>query len=122
MICLCGRAIAENLVKTDNLTYEAWQDFSTNQLEDRIYAYRTFRRMVDSLLSEKATSAVDLLRSRFIGFLGDVSIEDATKKMQADFLTAERVLLKPEIDGNHYCMASALVDSFIRQHIISQRY
>jgi hypothetical protein len=97
-------------------------NFSIDELDRRIYAYRTFRRMVDSLLSEEATSAVDLLRSHFIGFLGDVSIEDETNQKQADFLTAEGVLLKPEIDGNRYCMASALVDSFIRQNVISERY
>src|SRR4051794_27361167 len=100
MICLCGRAIAENLRekvdhKTNNLAFETWLNFSTGQLEDRIYAYRTFRKMVDSLLSEKATSAVDLLRSDFVGFLGDIFITDEEAKKQADFLTAEGVLLKP---------------------------
>src|SRR5689334_13051571 len=98
MICLCGRAIAENFQEeanlSKNLTYKSWQDFSIDQLDGRIHAYRAFRRMVDSLLSEQATGAVDLLRSDFVGFLGDVIITDAKEKRQADFLTAEGVLLK----------------------------
>jgi hypothetical protein len=126
MICLCGRAIAENFQeeanKTKNIAYKSWQDFSTNQLDGRIHSYRTFRRMIDSLFSEQATDAVDLLRSDFVGFLGDVIITDAEEQRQADFLTAEGVLLKPDMDGNRYCMASALVDSFIRRYIIPQRY
>src|SRR4051794_25436918 len=102
MICLCGRAIADNLQdevnQSKNLTYKTWQDFSIDKLDKRIYTYFTFQRMVDSLLSEQATDAVNLLRSYFIGFLGDVSIEDKTKQKQADFLTAEGVLLKPDIN------------------------
>src|SRR4051794_40265986 len=116
MICLCGRAVAENLrkevdPKTNNLTYEKWLDFSTDQLEQRIYAYPTFRSMVDLLLSKEATDAVDLLRSDFVGFLGNVIVEDMEEKKQADFLTAQGVLLKPETDAATYHMASPFVDS-----------
>src|SRR5215212_2892135 len=115
MICLCRRAIADNLQdevnQSKSLTYKTWQDFSMNKLDDKIHTYLTFKRMVNSLLCEQATDAVNLLRSHFIGFLGDVSIKDPEKKKQADFLTAEGVLLKPEIDGSRYCMASALIDS-----------
>ena len=78
--------------------------------------------MVDSLLSEKATSAVDLLRSDFLGFFGDISIYNAEQQKHADFLTAEGVLLKPEIDAATYHMASPFVDSLIRQHVIPKKY
>lgn len=126
MVCLCGRAIAENLLVetaiTKNLAYKSWQDFSITGLNDRIDSYHTFRRMADSLCNEQATNAVNFLRSYFIGFLDDVPIQDVEGKKHAEFLTAEGVLLKPEIESNRYRMSSALVDSFIRQYVISQKY
>ena len=77
MICLCGRAIAEDLrAKIDhrnNLAYEVWQDYSISQQNNTIGYYRTFRRMVELLLSEPATDAINLLRTYFVGFLGEVS-------------------------------------------------
>ncbi|RUS22703.1 hypothetical protein BC937DRAFT_87685 [Endogone sp. FLAS-F59071] len=78
--------------------------------------------MVDSLLSDQATDAVNLLRSKFIGFLGNVSIKDNKERKLADFLTAEGVLLKPDIDGSCYHMASAFIDLFIQKFVISKKY
>lgn len=125
MICLCGRAIAENLfqiTETNNLTYKDWLNFSTHKLEERIYAYPTFRNMVSSLRSEEATNAVDLLRSNFLGFLGNVSIADDEKQNQADFLTAGGVLLKPEADVAVYHIASPFIDLLICLHVIPEKY
>ncbi|KAF9896603.1 hypothetical protein BX616_007128 [Lobosporangium transversale] len=76
--------------------------------------------MVDSLLSESATDAVNLLRTDFIGYLGDISISDMEQQRLADFLTAEGVLIR--LDGSNYRMASAFIDSFVRRYIIPSKY
>ncbi|KAF9413040.1 hypothetical protein BGZ76_005106 [Entomortierella beljakovae] len=81
MVCLCGEAIAENLrskvnLKTKNLDYQTWYDFSTDQQNEKIFSYKTFQRMVNSLMMDSANGAVDLLRTRFIGYLDDVSVMD----------------------------------------------
>lgn len=128
MICLCGRAIAENLFslsdyRSSNVGYKAWLEFSASQLGKMIYSYPTFRRMVDSLLSESATDAVNLLRNRFVGCLDEISIHNhnVEEKKQAEFLTAEGVLRKSDLHYNHYCMASAFIDLLIRQYVIPQK-
>ncbi|ORZ11009.1 hypothetical protein BCR41DRAFT_356765 [Lobosporangium transversale] len=118
MICLCGRSIHENLRSkvndsTNCLDYDTWQDFSTDNQNERMLSYHTFRRMTDSLLTESATDAVNLLRTRFIGYLGDKSISDMEQRKLADFLTAEGVLIS--LGGSNYCMASAFIDSFESQ-------
>ncbi|ORY98435.1 P-loop containing nucleoside triphosphate hydrolase protein [Lobosporangium transversale] len=125
MICLCGRSIHEDLRSKVNgstkcLDYDTWQDFSTDNQNERMFSYHTFRRMVDSLLSESATDAVNLLRTYFIGYLGVISISDMEKQRLADFLTAEGVLIR--LDGSKYCMASAFIDSFVRRYIIPSKY
>ncbi|ORY89524.1 hypothetical protein BCR41DRAFT_365995, partial [Lobosporangium transversale] len=125
MICLCGRSIHEDLrSKVDGSTkcldYDTWQDFSTDNQNKRMLSYHTFRRMVDSLLNESATDAVNLLRTDFIGYLGDISITDMEQQRLADFLTAEGVLIR--LDGSNYRMASAFIDSFVRRYIIPLKY
>ncbi len=78
--------------------------------------------MVNSLLSDEAADAVKLLQSHFVGFLGKVSIKDSEKQKQADFLTAEGVLLKLQVTGDSYCMALAYINSFIQWHVIPQKF
>ncbi|RUS17644.1 hypothetical protein BC937DRAFT_89686 [Endogone sp. FLAS-F59071] len=78
--------------------------------------------MVDSFFSEAVTDAVNLLRSQFVGFLGEVSIRNVEKQEQAEFLTAEGVLLKSDIRSNRYCMASSFIDLLIEQYVVSQKY
>ncbi|ORZ08255.1 P-loop containing nucleoside triphosphate hydrolase protein [Lobosporangium transversale] len=125
MICLCGRSIHEYLRSkvndsTNCLDYDTWQVFSTHNQNKRMFSYHTFRRMVDSLLSESATDAVNLLRTDFIGYLGDISITDMEQQGLADFLTAEGVLIR--LDDSNYRMASAFIDSFVRRYIIPSKY
>ena len=125
MICLCGRAIHENLLHhakiSNNLDFSAWEKFSTTKLKDHILSYSTFKRMVDSLLADTdiATTSVRLLQEVFAGRLDAVQIGDAVKT-SADFLTAEGVLLR--IDEGKYSMASPLIDTFIRHYVIPKRY
>ncbi|RPB01778.1 hypothetical protein L873DRAFT_1842228 [Choiromyces venosus 120613-1] len=125
LICLCGHTIEENLkMKVDpgtrSLTFDAWHDFQTEML-NKIYSYPTFRRMVDLLLSPNATTALNLLRSQFIGFLGNVPIREPEMINLADFLTAEGVLLKLDM-GSYYRMSSAYVDSLIQTYVIPRKY
>ncbi|KAI9328404.1 hypothetical protein BDR26DRAFT_874030 [Obelidium mucronatum] len=123
MVCLCGKAIAENLrckvdISTRTLSYEAWQTFCSSNLNYCIGEYSTFRRMVASLTTPKARNSVDLLRSWLIGYLEDVWIADGDVAL-ADFLTAEGVLLSCNAE-NTYRMASPLIDSYIRRAIRRQ--
>ncbi|KAF9347999.1 hypothetical protein BGX34_002758 [Mortierella sp. NVP85] len=123
MVCLCGMAIHNNLRsrvnRTNNrLDYRAWNEFSTSTLHRHIHGYNTFRRMVDTLLEDSASEAVDLLRMTFIGHLSTVSVPD-TEEQKVDFLVAEGVLSKNE---HGYCMASAYIDSFIRNYVILAKY
>jgi hypothetical protein len=125
MVCLCGRTISENLVgllaiPEPVLSYHSWQTFSSTHLHDRAYGYVTFRTMINSLLKEEATPAVSLLRSHFAGFLDPVYLINAQQTKQADFLTAEGVLLRSA--PHYYHMASAIVDGLIRRYVIPEKF
>jgi hypothetical protein len=123
MVCLCGRAMAINegkLVNHDTLSYQNWFNFTIMQLYEEIY-YHHFRFVVKSLRLPKAKDAVDLLRSHFLGFLGDVIVPDSKEEL-ADFLTAEGVLLKHNPQNRTYRMTSVLVDGLIRQKVIAYNF
>ncbi|KAF9909470.1 hypothetical protein BX616_011155 [Lobosporangium transversale] len=125
MICFCGHSIYEKprskvINSTNHLNYDTWQNFSADNQNERMLSYHTFRRIVDSLLSESVTGAVNLLRTHFFGYLDDVPISNLEKQRLADFLTAEGALIK--VDGNNYRMASAFNDSFAKRHIIPSKY
>lgn len=78
--------------------------------------------MIESLSRVDASSSVNLLRSRFAGFLGDVTLIDKKVEKDADTLTSEGVLLKPDYTMPCYRMASPLVDGLIRNHLIPARF
>jgi hypothetical protein len=125
MICLCGRAISENLPHMLSfpmrvLSYKSWCTFSARHLHDGAYGYVTFRTMIASLLRENATPAVNLLRSRFVGFLDTVLLQGAEQEQLADFLTAEGVLLQSA--PHDYRVASAFVDGLIRRYLIPEKF
>ena len=77
--------------------------------------------MVESLRRAEAEDAVGLLRSRFLGFLGDVTVFDEEEDL-ADFLTTEGVLLRPDPVVPTYRMASALVDGLLRRKVIAYKF
>ena len=66
--------------------------------------------MIQLLSRAEASPSVDLLRSQFAGFLGDVTLTTETAKDDADTLTDEGVLSKPNPAMACYRMASLLVD------------
>ena len=78
-------------------------------------------RSLSCALAE-ASSSVDLLRSRFAGFLGDVTLTDGKLKEDADNLTSEGVLLRPDPVKACYRMSSPLVDGLIRNQLIPARF
>ncbi|KAF8812558.1 hypothetical protein BYT27DRAFT_7087461, partial [Phlegmacium glaucopus] len=122
MVCLCGRIIFNNLqsLLDDNsktVMNHTWQQFPADWLYNELFAYNTFRAMLDSLSSSNASPAVALLRSYFLGFLGDVEINNGEQEKFVDFLTSEGVLLKPSA-SNKYRMASPLIDGLIRTRLI----
>ena len=73
--------------------------------------------MVNSVCRPEAEAAVRLLRSDFAGFLHVVTVPPKDRKL-ADFLTAEGVLLKPDVMRPDYRMASPLIDGLIRTRVI----
>ncbi|KAM6499476.1 hypothetical protein JOM56_004984 [Amanita muscaria] len=123
MVCLCGRTIFRNMHKliccdSRTISHNLWQRFPAERLYNAISGYNTFNSMVESLSRPEASSPVDLLRSRFAGFLGDVTLTDEKAKKDADTLTSEGVLIKPDLDMACYRMASPLVDGLIRNKLI----
>ena len=83
-------------------------------------ANNTFRRMKESLLSDEANDAIELLRLRFAGFLDDVTPADDVERQFANFLTSEGVLKKTT--QTDYCMASPYVDGYIRTIVLPAKY
>jgi hypothetical protein len=105
-----------------NLSYRNWQLFPANKLYSEISAYNTFNSMITSLNQPIADAAVTLLRSRFVGFLDEVEVNDYTELELADFLTSEGALLKADPTLPRYCMASPLLDVFIRTTLIPRKF
>lgn len=122
MVCLCGRAIHDSLMKIRSddpkiLSYGRWKKYSLSHLHNEILAYPTFLRLYNSLENVDAIEAMRLLRARFLGYLGDVTISSPNEIPLAEFLTTEGVLLK-DIGTQTYRMASALIDSVIRNRLL----
>src|ERR1700722_4288384 len=127
MVCLCGRAISDNITQlldhnSRTLSYDSWERFPVEELYKEIYAYNTFLFMLSALRRPEANLAVKLLRSRFAGFLDDVTLHTDEDEELADFLTAEGVLLKPDARTARYRMVSPLVDVLIRVRVIPAQF
>lgn len=127
MVCLCGRTIYRNVQtlvgpQSRTISYYHWQRFPAEWLYGEISLYNTFHSMIQSLSRAEASSSVDLLRSQFAGFLGDVTLTDEKAKKDADTLTSEGVLLKLNPAMACYRMASPLVDGLVRNQLIPARF
>jgi hypothetical protein len=127
MVCLCGRAIQNNTnVLLDHssraLSFHNWEHFPVEQLYSDIYAYNTFRSIVNSLHDPQANNAAHLLRNHFAGSLDDVFLNTVEEETLADFLTSQGVLLKPDVSQRKYNMASALVNGLIRTRFIPSKF
>lgn len=128
MVCLCGRSIDENLlgekyIKDDRkLNFASWKTFAVDLLQDKMLSYPTFRRMINALGSDASRGALNLLRSRFLGFLGFVKINNDDEKKQADFLVSEGVLHVDEVDDRLFKLSSAYIDGLIRRYTIPKVY
>jgi hypothetical protein len=84
--------------------------------------YNTFKKMVDDLITPHAKEALDLLRSVFLGVFDFVQIHDIKERRLADFLTAEGVLMRENVNEFSYRMSSIFVDGLIRREVISGLY
>ncbi|PKY53660.1 hypothetical protein RhiirA4_499407 [Rhizophagus irregularis] len=125
LVCLCGKAINSNLVfKLENgrLTSLTWLNFVINSMQDTIFDYNTFRRMIITLKKKEVRPAIELLRSVFLGSFDFVPIYDSEEKKLAEFLTAEGVLMRDETDKNNFRMSSIFVDDLIRRRLIPVLY
>ncbi|SRR6266576_4404576 len=119
MVCLCGRTIfneRHTLIdhESRSMSYHLWQQFTAERLYDAISKHDTFHSMIEVLFRAEASSCINLLRSRFAGFLGDVTLTDTAAINDANVLTSEGILLRPNRDIACYRMASPLMDGFIR--------
>lgn len=124
MVCLCGRVIASNtqlLLDNNVLSYLNWVRFPVERLHQVICADNAFRSMVESLRRDEARDAVNLLRSCFLGFPGDVVVLDKEEHL-VDFLTSEGVLLRPDPLVPIYHIASALVDGLLWRKVIAYKF
>ncbi|KAF8347795.1 hypothetical protein F5887DRAFT_1072145 [Amanita rubescens] len=127
MVCLCGRIIDNNMQtllcpQSWTISYYRWQRFPAEQLYDEISRYDAYYYMIESLSRVEASSSVSLLRSLFAGFLGDETLTDPNMEKDANTLTSEGVLLKPDYVRPCYRMASPLVDGLIRNQLIPARF
>ena len=126
MVCLCGRTIFNQMQtlidhESGTISYRLWQQFL--KLHDVISDHdRMFLSMIESLSRAEVSSCIDLLRSRFAGFLGDVTLTDTDEIKDANALTSEGVLLRPNPDIACYRMASPLMEGFIRNRIIPAKF
>lgn len=123
MVCLCGRTIYNKLEdllcsKSQTISYDHWKRFPAEQLYAEISLYSTFNAMIKSLSRAAAASSANLLRSEFAGFLGDVTLTDMQAIADANSLTSEGVLAKPNPAIARYRMTSPLVDGLIRNQLI----
>jgi len=127
MVCLCGRIIDNNMQtllcpRSWTISYYCWQRFPAERLYDEISRYGAFYSMIESLSRVEASSSVNLLHSDFAGFLGDVRLTDPNVEKDANTLTSEGVLLKPDPAWPCYRMVSPLVDGLIRNQLIPARF
>ncbi|PKY50305.1 hypothetical protein RhiirA4_545862 [Rhizophagus irregularis] len=127
LVCLCGRAIQNNLEKkldeSRRLDFTLWSNFlATSRVTDIMIRYITFNKMVSDLSKPKAKEALDLLRSVFLGFFDFVKIEATEERRLADFLTTMGVLVRDNENGFSYKMSSMLIDRLIRRDVISELY
>jgi len=124
MVCLCGRSMHNKLQLLLNhsltLSYENWLRFPVTDLYAEISIYPTFRSMRNSLLKPAAEPALCLLRSRFAGYLEDVTLSESEEDL-ANFLTSEGALLRPTQELV-YRMVSPLLDGYIRTSILPSKF
>ncbi|PKC62254.1 hypothetical protein RhiirA1_465407 [Rhizophagus irregularis] len=125
LICLCGRSIQNNLVEEivdDKLSFSSWLKFALKLLQKKIFGYSTFNKIIDMLKDKNAKPAIDLLQSRFSGVLDFVTIYNDIEDQLAQFLVAERVLIRDEMTKYAYKMSSSLIDMLIWQRVIPLVY
>jgi hypothetical protein len=116
------KAINSKLDENRRLSSLTWLNF-IKSMQKKILDYNTFRKMVKILIEKKeAKNAVKLLWSTFLGYFGFVTISDFEKLKLAEFLTAEEVLLRDEINTDNFKMSSIFVDDLIRQQVIPVLY
>ncbi|CAI2195461.1 5561_t:CDS:2, partial [Funneliformis geosporum] len=124
LVCLCGRAIENNLIKSieeSNLKYNIWKRFSVTSLVWEAIAYSTFQKMVNTLLKKNSKRAVDFFRFYFMTDINPRYIYVVENVKLAEFLAAEGVLL-PCDEHNKFRIASPLIRWMILQRVIPEVY
>jgi len=123
---VCRRTVYKNLQlslhHSSTLSYTSWWRFLVMNLYHAVAGYPTFYSLVKSLMKPTAQAALDLFRSHFAGYLGNVELFDEQEVTLANFLTTEGVLLRPDETKAIYHMASPLLDRYIRSSILPAKY
>ena len=109
MVCLCGCTIYR---KRANIDFPPIPDHLLLSLATVSCGKAIWRDLALQYISSSSVNLL-LLRSQFAGFLGGVTLTDENAKKDADNLTSEGVLLKPNPAMACYRMASPLVDGVI---------
>ncbi|CAG8435155.1 4593_t:CDS:2 [Funneliformis mosseae] len=122
-VCLCGRAIDEDLIcgidETRSLHLDSWIIYCSNELQNRIIQYLTFTKMISTLKKSKAS--MDLLQSQFMFDLEfhNVTLSDINF---ANFLAAEGALHPYEKYSAKFKISSPLICTLILQCVIPSVY
>ncbi|PKK57905.1 hypothetical protein RhiirC2_797199 [Rhizophagus irregularis] len=125
LVCLFGHFIQNKLLekigKDNVLTFSSWFTFSINSLQKDILDHATYRKMIEMLNKTNAKPAIDLLRTRFLGFFDNVRIfSDEGEKLE--FLVDEGVLIEGKNYLSEFKMSSAFVDGLIQRQVIPNVY
>lgn len=80
------------------------------------------KKMINILFTKEARPAMELLRSDFLGMIDFKPINDVEKIKLAEFLTAEGVLIRDEMNINNFKMSSTFIDELIQQQVIPYFY
>ncbi|PBK78641.1 hypothetical protein ARMSODRAFT_48731 [Armillaria solidipes] len=124
-VCFCGQFIRDRLRvlfddQVRHISLAAWKRRTIQELYQWIGLSPAYNRVLQAL--QKADEdTIFYLRYHFLGNLDLVPIP-YDEGILVDSLTTEGILVKPDIAKSEYRMASAFVDGFVRQALLSTRY
>ncbi|RUO95606.1 hypothetical protein BC936DRAFT_143632, partial [Jimgerdemannia flammicorona] len=121
LVCLCGRAIDEDLIgySDASIGIESWQSFAVTQLQDSVMSHRTFKRLINNLNSKEMKDCVGFLRRVFLANPDPIRITDNDEIRLSELLAKEGVLMVT--NRNTFIMASPLLRSLIMKNVITNQ-
>lgn len=118
MVCLCGSLIEKNLTLDNGIfSFASWEHLVFTSLNNSIYGYTTFERIVNDLIKE-AKPAVDLLRLQFLPNPEPINITDFQDLIQARKLARKGILITVNNQINTFIVSSPLLCSVILRYVL----